>query len=862
MPRIVPTKIALVSACSMLALFSARVEAAQAQETANLEKPNSEPANPEQTSADDRQIVVIGNRTIIASIKDVQVEQTYDADRIGSYGASTIGELLDNLTTENGDTAPSVLVNGQPVSDIGDLSDFPIEAISRIEALPRGAASRIGGPAGQRAYNVVLKSSVKSVTLTASGQFATEGDWHNYKGEALFTYIKGQDRVNLTLRAADSDFLFNADRNIIPLPEFIPFAATGNIVPQSGSEIDPVFSAFAGQSVRSVALPSGNTRPTASDLLNGINQINPSNLGNFRTLRGANQPYEVSIAGNKKLATWLTLSFNGRLNWSQTTGQSGLPAARFLIPATNVFTPFSRPVLLALNDPARPLQNISDSTNGSISATFNANFGPWRVTVAGRHDVRDRKYSNERVGTISGGFIAVDMATNPFDGTLAGLIPVTMRTTRSKTVTSQISEDAEGPLFNVPAGSVRLRAGMGLIKTRLDASDSTGANDRSFRRRELSTKAGITIPLTTANAQSPFLSFIGETELSMDVARLNLGRFGKLDRHSIALNWRPIEWLSFTATQARDGSAISPELLSSPTIVSDNVSFFDPLTGDTVDVTTISGGAANLRNQSQRTKTFSMTANPLRTYNVQLNATYLETDLIDQLGALPPPSTAVVAAFPDRFQRDGSGRLVLVDNRTVNFARQSSRELRTSIGFTIPFADSPLPSGSPSKRPKGRNSRTTLQINASHTFLLESTSIIRDGLDVINLLDGGAIGIGGGRQRNVSDASVALMRGATGVRLNAARRGVSFLRTGSVTAPDLLTYAPITKIDLRAFADLGTLFPKIKMAKGFKLTLTMENLAGNRQRITNAANVVPASFQPAYLDPIGRTVMVELRKVF
>ncbi|MFN3618836.1 hypothetical protein [Sphingorhabdus sp.] len=852
MPKFPEKLFGLLSACSLLALLPS-VVLAQGEVPAEQPKPEIK-LNP-----DDPQIVVIGNRTIIASLKDVKVEQTYDADRAQSYGASTVGELLDNLSRENGDSAPSLLVNGQPVGDLGDISDFPVEAISRIEALPRGAASRVGGTAGQRAYNVVLRSSVKSLTATASGQFATEGDWRNYKGEALATYIKGQDRVNLTFRRADSDFLFNSDRNITPLAESIPFAAAGNIIPQFGTEIDPLLSAIAGRPVNTVALRSDILRPTLANLIDGANAINPSNVGDFRTLRGANTPYELSVAGNKTLASWLALSFNGRLNWSQTTSQSGLPSARFLIPADNLFTPFSRPAIIAINDPVRPLQNVSNSTNGSVSATLNANFGGWRGTVLGRYDEQERKYSNERVGVITGGLITVDPTTNPFAGTLAGLIPINKSLTRSKTKLSQISGDLEGPLFSVPAGSVRLRAGGAMAWSNLDASGSSSSNDRSFRRREFTVKAGVTLPITGGDGSSGFMPVIGRTEISVDGARLDLGRFGDIDRYSVALNWEPLDWLNFSASQAKDGFAVAPELLSAPTIVNDNVSFFDPLTGETADVTIINGGAANLRNQTQRVKTLSATARPWQKYNLQLNASYLVTRVKNQIGALPPPSTAVVVAFPERFQRDSSGRLIVVDNRTVNFARQNSRELRTGVGFTVPLSQN-VP-GSP--RPAGRRAgRINLQVNASHTFLLESETVIRDGLGVVDLLDGGAIGIGGGRQRNVSDASIALTQGGTGVRLNAARRGASFLRTGSVASPDLLTFEPVTKVDLRAYVDIGAFAPKSKFAKGTKLTVAMENLTNSRQRVTNSAGAVPISYQPGYVDPIGRTVMVEIRKVF
>jgi hypothetical protein len=193
---------------------------------------------------DENRIVVIGDRSVIASLQDIPVEQTYDEDSIDSYAVSTVGELLDEIRSENGDAEPSVLVNGQPVSDLDDIADLPVEAISRIEALPRGAAQRVGGAAGQRAYNVVLRPSVKSATLTGSYETASEGGWSNIRGEALFAYIRGQDRISLTLRGANSGTLFESERDFVPRTERYPYSPIGNIVPAAGAEIDPVLSAL------------------------------------------------------------------------------------------------------------------------------------------------------------------------------------------------------------------------------------------------------------------------------------------------------------------------------------------------------------------------------------------------------------------------------------------------------------------------------------------------------------------------------------------------------------------------------------------------------------------------------------------
>ncbi|MEY4270961.1 MAG: hypothetical protein RLZZ58_2177 [Pseudomonadota bacterium] len=812
---------------------------------------------------DDRQIIVIGDRAIIATLKNIEPEQSYDAQRVASYAVSTVGELLDQVRAENGDDAPSILINGQPVNDLGDIADFPVEVIERIDALPRGTATKVGGPPGQRAYNVVLKPAVRSMTLTGSREMASADGWGNNKGEVLLTWIKGQDRINLTLRAARSDPLFESDRAIIPLAEFTPFAAAGNIIPQFGTEIDPLLSALAGRPVGTVALAGGNSRPTLTDMLAGADKLNPSNASQYRSLRGTAEPYDISIAGNKRLAPWLTLSFNGRLGWTENVSQSGLPSARFNIAAANAFTPFSQNVLLALNDPARPLRSVSTSTSGSLSTTLNANFGAWRLTTAARLDERNRRSASDRVGSIGGGSIAIDNGTNPFAAGLAALIPVTQRLSRTDTFTRQITHDAEGPLLTLPTGDLRLRAGLWVVWAGLDGIDANGTA-RRFRRRETTTKAGVTIPLFGGEAS--WLAGLGDADFSFDIGRTDLGRHGRLDRHTLGIDWNPLAWLRLSAGKAKDSRAIAPELIASPTTVTENVRYFDPLTGDTVDLTTISGGAANLRPEQQRTTTLSVTASPLSAYNLQLNAIYLVTNIIDQIGALPPPSSAVVAAFPDRFVRDTNGRLVLVDQRTVNFARQHSRELRGSVGFGIPLSAAPPPlaprkPGDTSPRP-APPPRTMLQVQAAHTVLLEARTVIRDGLPPVDLLNGGAIGIGGGRQRNVTDASVTLTQGGTGLRVGYARRGPSSLVTGTLTAPDMLTFGAVAQVDVKAFVDLGALFDGSKLAKGGRLTMAIDNVTNKRQRVTDLSGATPTSFQPAYLDPVGRTVMFELRKVF
>ncbi|MBO9697544.1 MAG: hypothetical protein J7499_15230 [Sphingopyxis sp.] len=849
--------------CSLAALaLAVTAPQARAQNNASPAAPQSAPdrQNTELPPSDRNIIIVNGQRVTVTVSEDEPAEQSYDSDAIAAYAASTLGEVVAQIREQNGDTDPVLLVNGQPVADPDDIADLPVEAVARIETLPRGSAQRVGGNAGQRAYNVVLRSSVRSLTLTGGREMATEGGWSNTRGEALLTYIRGRDRINLTLRGGKSGTLFESERAFIPRALAIPYSPLGNLMPASGSEIDPALSALVGVPVGVAALPANNSSPSLADLAAGANRPNPAADAAYRSLRGSNRPIELALSGNKELAPWLSLSFNGRLNWSVNENFSGLPTGRFLIPALHPLTPFDSAASLALSDASRPLRGENKSNFRSLSATLNANKGDWRATLSGRWDERHYVYVSRFSGPLTGGANIVPATVNPFDGSLAALIPISERQSRSRGRTGALILDSEGPIADLWAGPLRVRAGVGASWTRYRAEDFSGL--RSLDRHEYSGRLGITIPLTSSTG--PFLPDLGDSEVALDIGRTDLGRFGSLKRYSLAFNWQPAAWLRIVASDGRDDRAIVPELLSAPVVITPNVPYFDPVTGDTVDVTAIYGGGGNLRNEQQRTRSVALTLTPLSQYGLQLDAEYSRNDLRNQIGALPPPSAAIVAAFPDRFQRDANGTLVLVDNRSVNFARQRSEQLRFGLRLAMPLSGAtPAPATGALPRPSGpRALPLRLQVNLSHILLLNNRTIIRDGLPEIDLLKGGAIGLSGGQQRHFTTGSIALTQGNGGVRIEAQRRGASQLVIGSLADPDLLAFGALTTVDLKAFADLGQAFPKAKALKDLRLTVAFDNLFNNRQRVTNLVGETPQAYQPVRRDPIGRTLLFELRKVF
>jgi hypothetical protein len=110
---------------------------------------------PDLASQLDRDIVVTARRGEAL----VEAETELDEERIATYGAFDIRELIGNLAPLIGGSGnpPAVLVNGQRVGNTSMIEGFPPEALSRLAILPPEAAVRYGYPADQRVVNLVLK---------------------------------------------------------------------------------------------------------------------------------------------------------------------------------------------------------------------------------------------------------------------------------------------------------------------------------------------------------------------------------------------------------------------------------------------------------------------------------------------------------------------------------------------------------------------------------------------------------------------------------------------------------------------------------------------------------------------------------
>ena len=84
---------------------------------------------------------------------------------------------------------------------------------------------------------------------------------------------------------------------------------------------------------------------------------------------------------------------------------------------------------------------------------------------------------------------------------------------------------------------------------------------------------------------------------------------------------------------------------------------------------------------------------------------------------------------------------------------------------------------------------------------------------------------------------------------------------GGVPQSDL-HFSPIFKFGGGAYTALGGWFPHQDWARKATVTVEVVNLLDRRQHVRNATGRTPNRYQRDYLDPLGRTVKLTLRKLF
>lgn len=155
-----------------------------------------------------------------------------------------------------------------------------------------------------------------------------------------------------------------------------------------------------------------------------------------------------------------------------------------------------------------------------------------------------------------------------------------------------------------------------------------------------------------------------------------------------------------------------------------------------------------------------------------------------------------------------------------------------------------------------------LQLAVYHTWRFQDEILIRDGLPVLDLLDGAAVGSRGGQPRHEVELRAGYSLNGLGARMNVDWKAATDVN-GTLSSGDL-HYSDQATVGLRFFADLSArpeLLSRFFWLRGSRVSLDIDNLFDSRLEVRDSLGNTPTGYQPDYLDPTGRTIKLSFRKL-
>jgi len=847
------------------------------------------------------ELVVTGERKAEPGevIGDIKPDLQLQPEDVQAYGVSSITELLAELAPEIGSNSgrggegPAILLNGRRISGFNEIRNLPTEAILRVDILPEEAALKYGFSANQRVVNIVLKDHYGSELADLQGGASTAGGAASGQAEAGVTRIAGERRFNLDLKYNPQAALTEADRNVIPL----------------------------------------TTAPTL-DLAG-----NPVDARPFRTLIAESQKVAANAVVTRPIFGGISATLNATFEATTTQAQRGLAEVDLQVPGPLGPIAVDRlaPAFGALDQDAR-------SWTGHLGVSLNRDIKAWRLALTGNYDHADSRNANDTgldAAALQAAILAGAVTVTPTGAVPSALLTRRPRDTgRSKSDTGNVQFIASGPIWTLPAGPVRTSFRVGATGSAFASQSERfgGSLSADFSRTTVNAQANIDVPLTSRKAK--VLPMFGDIGVNTHVAVDHASDFGTLTTFGYGVHWTPITGLSILASHLRDQAAPSQQQLGAPLLLTPGTRIFDFATGQTVDVTQVSGGNPALTDDVRDRTSIRVTYQPFADKQLIFRADYNRSHIRNPIATFPAASAAIEAAFPDRFLRDAEGELTEVDFRPVNFASQDVSSLKWGFDYSRPIgprsappprnqvfqqlrragagaavgrrpggarppggpppgadggpsptpgaADGPgLPSadGPPPGGPRvfagrgpagggfggrgagrgagGQDGR--LRISVFHTVFFENNFLVRPQGPLLDFLDGASLGGLGGQPRQEIQAQINIAERGYGAELNADWKSGSTVKAAPGDPAGDLDFSGLVKVNARLFADLSqrkTLVEKAPWLKGARVSLSLSNIFDQRITVHDAHGVTPLSFQPAYIDPQGRTWRIEFRKLF
>jgi hypothetical protein len=798
---------------------------------------------------DGEEIVVVGQKPRGSVVGDIPPENTLTSRDIRATGATSISELLDAVASQTGSARgrssgrPILLLNGQRISGFRELRDLPPEAIERMEILPEEVSLKYGYAADQRVVNIVLRRRFNSTSAESRGKVATEGGYYGGQADATRLIIAEGTRTSLNAHIESNSALYESERDIVLEP-----------IPSQPEPVDP--------------------RP-------------------FTTLVSPSTDVRLSGTHNRTILGDVSATLNAEAERQTSKSRFGVPTATLDVDGTEILRAF----------PDDPLTRDFTTETFSLGSALNGQKGKWRWSSTGNAELSRSTTRTDRGFDLAEIQVRLD-AGDPTLDPLGDLGPLDeFRRDRSRSTRHSLGLDgtATGPLFALPAGDATATFRIVVANTGIDSEATTQGifTEADLHRNSGLASANLDLPISKRSGS------IGRLTANANAAVTTLSDFGTLTTLGAGLNWAPAQRLNLTASWTREEGAPSLQQLGDPLIETPNVNIFDFVTGQSVEVTVLTGGNPDLRSDTRNAFKIGGNWQPFEKTDLRLRAEYVRQTIDDPQASFPAASVAIQQAFPERFVRDADGTLIAVDYTPVNFQQSRRDTVRWGFDFTKPLQSKPpsqaaiavfrerfagqqgqgtppagvegAPPGPPPEGagPGGGGFRGfgggggrfggrqggRLTFSLTHQLNLVDNVTIADGVPKLNYLHGEAIGQTGGRPRHEVQFETGYYNNGLGARLQGNWR--SGTTVDSWTGD--LKFSPYADIDLRLFANLGENFDLVSkhpFFRGASVQFNVENIFNNKPKVRDATGATPLNYQPALLEPIGRTVGITFRKLF
>lgn len=858
-------------------------------------------------------IVVTARATPGAVIGDIPPENQLNQADIASYGVGTVSELLDQIAsqTQSGQgrdsDGPVVLVNGRRTSGVNEVGDLPTESIVRVDILPEEVALKYGYGAQQKVVNVILRRRFDARTAEASGGGATQGEGANAGAIGSYARIRGDDRINVSLRVKGADDLLESERGVSSVATTID--ANGVVVDQASARtLLPRTRSYSLNGAANHAFGRRTTgslnirleRLTSNALQGPATTASVIEGGESETASSmdalardsSTTTAHLGTALNSELSTDWKLSATGGYDHVETR-TSGDRGADGMYGATTT----QRTVL------------VSDAVQGGVvvmGRLFSLPAGRIRTSVRAGGDFTSlRSASDFPIGS------NMDADRSDLNGQVSLDLPIASRKEGFLAALGTLTANVNAGATSVSDFGTLATLGYGLNWTPATGASFIASITQDRRAPTLEQLAG---PMVSASGVRTFDYVAGRT---VEVTQTTGGNWTlKADDRKVmklATTIKPIRGSSFSITANYLSSSIRNPIgsLTGATSLAE-AAFPERFARDasgslvSIDATPVNfqkEDRSELRWGVNLSRTLRKPSRPpRRDFAGGRPSSTLEglpslvrsggrtssgSDLPD--GASPSgPTTSgkssIGSAPSDAAGVDGED-IVVTGRRTASADDRPSDGPPPGMDDGNGPPDGPPPDGGPGGDgpppggfgggggpggPGGRGpggpganggNGAQLQMSVYHTWTIRDRVTIAEGVPEVDLLSGGTIG-GAAISRHQAQFNAGVMDNGIGVRLSGSWRSGSTVQADEASSTGDLRFSSLATFDLRIFANLANRMPRSSFARGTRVQLAVTNVFGTRQTVRDSAGSTPVAYQPAYLDPLGRTVLASIRRIF